>query len=72
MADHVILRPIDGSADAERILDEFERRTGLHAEPHGDGRLYELHGAEHQTHIVRTLTEIDRAWTEHVGLRFPE
>ena len=72
MADHVILRAIDGSADAERILDEFESRTGLHAEPHGDGRLYELHGAEHQTHIVRTLNGIDPAWTEHVGLRFPE
>jgi hypothetical protein len=72
MADHVILRPLDGSADAIRILDEFESRTGLHAEPHGDGRLYELHGAGHQTHIIQALNEIDRAWTEHVGLRFPE
>ncbi|MEA2141874.1 MAG: hypothetical protein QOI64_304 [Solirubrobacteraceae bacterium] len=72
MADHVILRALDGSADAERILDEFEARTGLHAEAHGDGRLYQVHGAEHQTHVVQTLTEIDRAWTDHVGLRFPE
>jgi len=72
MADHVILRPLDGSADAGPILDEFEARTGLRSEPHGDGRLYELHGAEHQTHIVQTLTAIDAAWTEHVGLRFPE
>ena len=72
MADHVILRPLDGSDDAIRILDEFEARTRLHAEPHGDGRLYALHGAEHATHIVQTLNEIDAAWTEHVGLRFPE
>ncbi len=72
MADHVILRPLDGSSEARRILDEFERRTDLHAEPHGDGILFELHGAEHETHIVQTLNEIDPAWTEHVGLRFPE
>ena len=72
MADHVILRPLDASADAARILDEFETRTGLISEVHGDGRLYGLHGPEHQTHIVRTLTEIDARWTDHVGLRFPE
>ena len=72
MADHVILRALDGSSDADRILDEFESRTGLISEAHGDGRLYELHGPDHQTHIVQTLTEIDRAWTDHVGLRFPE
>ena len=72
MADHVILRALDGSDDAQRILDEFERRTHLHAEPHGDGVLYEVHGAEHQTHIVQTLNEIDAGWTAHVGLRFPE
>ena len=72
MADHVILRPLDGSDDAARILDEFESRTGLISEPHGDGRLYGLHGADHQKHIVQTLTEIDARWTDHVGLRFPE
>lgn len=72
MADHVILRPLDSSADAARILDEFESRTGLISEAHGDGRLYGLHGPEHQTHIVQTLTEIDARWTDHVGLRFPE
>jgi len=72
MADHVILRPLDGSSDAGRILDAFEDRTGLQAEPHGDGRLYQLHGPEHQTHIVQTLNEIDAGWTEHIGLGFPE
>ncbi len=72
MADHVILRTLDGSPDAARILDEFESRTGLISEPHGDGRLYGLRGPDHQKDIVQTLTEIDPAWTEHVGLRFPE
>ena len=72
MADHVILRPLDGSPDAHRILDEFESRTGLISEPHGDGRLYRLRGPDHQKQIVQELTEIDPAWTDHVGLRFPE
>lgn len=72
MADHIILRPLDGSADAARILDEFESRTGLISEAHGDGRLYGLHGPDHQKDIVQTLTEIDARWTDFVGLRFPE
>ena len=72
MADHVILRSIDGSPEADRILDEFESRTGLISEVHGDGRRYGLHGPDHQKHIVRELTEIDPGWTDHVGLRFPE
>ena len=72
MSDHVILRSLDGSTDAERILDEFESRTGLHSEPHGDGRLYALHGHDHETKVVRTLNEIDVAWTHHVGLKLPE
>jgi hypothetical protein len=72
MASHVILRPIGGSPDALRILDEFESRTGLISEARGDDRLYGLHGPDHRKDIIQTLTEIDRAWTEHVGLRFPE
>jgi hypothetical protein len=72
MSDHVILRPLDGSADARRILDEFERRTGLRAELHGDGRLYELHGHDHETKVVGTLNDIDPRWTDHVGLKLPE
>lgn len=72
MADNVILRPLDGSSDADRILDEFESRTGLISEAHGDGRLYGLRGPDHQKQIVQELTEIDPAWTDHVGLRFPE
>jgi hypothetical protein len=72
MADHVILRPLDGSPDADRILDEFESRTGLICEAHGDARLYGLRGPDHRTQIVQTLNEIDAAWTDSVGLQFPE
>ena len=72
MADNVILRPLDGSPDALRILDEFESRTGLIAEAHGDGRQYGLHGPDHQKDIVQTLTEIDPAWTDHIGFKLPE
>ncbi len=72
MADHVILRPLDGSPDAARILDEFESRTGLISEPHGDGRLYGVRGPDHQKDIVQTLTAIDADWTDHVGLKLPE
>jgi hypothetical protein len=72
MADHIILRPLDGSSDAAAILDEFESRTGLISEPHGDGRLYGLRGPDHQKDIVQTLTAIDADWTDHLGLKLPE
>ena len=72
MADHVILRVLDDSPDAARILDEFESRTGLISEAHGDGRLYGLRGPDHQKDIVQTLTAIDAGWTDHVGLKLPE
>ena len=71
MADQVILQAIGSSGEADRILDEFERRTGLQADARGDGRYYELHGEEHRTRIVQTLTDIDAAWTDHVGLKLP-
>jgi hypothetical protein len=71
MADLLILRALDGSGDAERILDEFEQRTGLAPDVRDDGRYYELHGEEHRTHIVQTLTEIDPGWTDHLGFKLP-
>ena len=71
MSDQVIIQSLDGSADGERILDEFERRTGLQGDVRGDGRYYDLHGEEHRTRIVQTLTEIDVGWTDHVGLKLP-
>jgi hypothetical protein len=71
VAAQIVLHKLDGSADAERILDEFESRTGLHADVRDDDRYYELHDEEHRTRIVQTLTEIDAAWTDHLGFKLP-
>ncbi len=71
MADQVILQTVGSASDADRILDEFERRTGLQPEARSDGRHYALHGDEHRTKIVQTLTEIDASWTDHIGLKLP-
>ncbi len=71
MADQLILQTIGSADDAQRILDEFEQRTQLRAETRDDGRYYELHGEEHRTRVVQTLTEIDAGWTDHIGLKLP-
>lgn len=71
MADRIILQKLDGSAEAERILDEFEQRTGLQPDVQADGRSYELHGDDHRTQIVRTLTDIEAKWTDHLGFKLP-
>jgi hypothetical protein len=71
MGDLVILRALDGSGEAERILGEFERRTGLAPDIRDDGRYYELHGEEHRVHIIPTLTDLDAGWTDHVGFQLP-
>ncbi len=71
MAGQIILEKLDRSPEADRILDEFESRTGLHADVQDDVRYYELHDEEHQTRIVQTLTDIDPAWTDHLGFRLP-
>ena len=71
MSEQVIIQPLDDSADGERILDEFERRTGLQGDVRDDGRYYDLHGEEHRTRIVRTLTEIEPHWTDHLGFKLP-
>ncbi|HWC26347.1 MAG TPA: hypothetical protein VG474_07175 [Solirubrobacteraceae bacterium] len=71
MADHLILRSLSESPEAERILDEFEQRTGLQPETRDGARVYALHEEDHRTRIVQTLTEIDPAWTDHLGLQMP-
>ncbi len=71
MADQIILQKLDGSDDAERILDEFEQRTGLQADISDDGRVYELHDEDHRTKIVQTLTDIEPSWTDHLGFKLP-
>jgi hypothetical protein len=72
VADQIIIQKLDGSAEAERILDEFERRTGLHPDARDDGRAYALQGDDHRTRIVQTLTEIAPGWTDHLGFKLPD
>jgi hypothetical protein len=72
VSDQVIIQSLHGSADGERILDEFERRTGLRGDARDNGRYYDVHGEEHRTRIVQTLTEIEPGWTDHLGFKLPE
>ncbi len=71
MGELVIIRTLGGSAEGARILDEFERRTGLEADMRGDDRYYEVHDDEHRERIVHTLTDIDARWPDHVGFKMP-
>ena len=71
MADLVILHALDGSSEAERIVGDFEQRTGLKPDVRGDDRYYEVHDNDHRERIVQTLTAIDPSWTDHVGLKWP-
>jgi hypothetical protein len=67
----VVLHALDHSADSDRIIETFEQRTGLTADVRGDDRYYELHDEDHRERIVRTLTDIDARWTDHVGFKLP-
>jgi hypothetical protein len=60
---------IKNPAEAERILDEFEERTGLEPElsDDDDRRVYPLSGDDHQVDVVQTLTDIDEDWAEHLA-----
>ncbi|HEX5927334.1 MAG TPA: hypothetical protein VFY45_26190 [Baekduia sp.] len=58
--------------DAGRILDAFEQQTGLESEKADDQtRVYPLEGDDHRIKIVRTLTEIDEHWPDHLSLQVP-
>jgi hypothetical protein len=70
MADEIILTKLDD--DADRILDAFEEHTGLHGDDEGDRRRFDVAGREHEIDVVQTLTDIDDAWTDHVGVADPE
>ncbi len=71
MADQVILQTVGDAAEADRILDEFEHRTGLRSDVRDAGRVYEIHDQDHRTRIVQTLTDIDDRWTDHLGFKLP-
>jgi hypothetical protein len=58
---------IKNHAEADRILDAFEERTGLEPEDTvDDTRVYALEGEDHQVEVVQTLTDIDEHWSEHL------
>jgi hypothetical protein len=58
---------IKNHAEADRILDAFEARTGLEPEESADDtRTYPLEGEDHKVDIVQTLTAIDQHWPEHL------
>jgi hypothetical protein len=67
----VIIHALDGSAEGERILAEFERRTQLEPDLRGADRYYELHDEDHRERIVQTLTDIDAGWSDHLGFKLP-
>lgn len=71
MVDHLTLVPLEGSEQAQRIMDRFEQRTGLRAEPAGDGRIYHVGLEDHETDVIETLNAIDASWPEHLILEDP-
>lgn len=71
MTTAITITRLGDSPDADRILDEFEQRTGLEGEAQADGRSYEMHDELHRTKVIGTLTDIDAGWTEHLGFKDP-
>jgi hypothetical protein len=55
-------------AEADRILDELGRRTGLACRDGDDRRIFDFEGAPADIDAIRELEDIDAAWTEHVRL----
>ena len=55
-------------AEADRILDELGRRTGLACRDGDDRRIFDFEGAPSDIDAIRELEDIDAAWTEHVRL----
>jgi hypothetical protein len=62
----LIFTKLDGEAD--RILEELARRTGLASRDGGDRRIFDFEGAPTDVDALAELEDIDAAWTEHVRL----
>jgi hypothetical protein len=54
--------------EADRILDELGRRTGLACRDGGDRRIFDFEGAPVDIDALAELEDIDAAWPEHVRL----
>jgi hypothetical protein len=62
----LIFTKLDGEAD--RILDELGRRTGLACRDGGDRRIFDFEGAPQDVDALGELEDIDPSWPEHVRL----
>jgi hypothetical protein len=62
----LIFTKLDGEAD--RILDELGRRTGLASRDGGDRRIFDFEGAPGDVDALAELEAIDAGWPEHVRL----
>lgn len=62
----LIFTKLDGEAD--RILDELGRRTGLACRDAPDRRIFDFEGAPVSIDALRELETIDPRWPEHVRL----
>ena len=62
----LIFTKLDGEAD--RILDELGRRTGLACRDGGDRRIFDFEGAPGDVDALRELEGIDPSWPAHVRL----
>jgi hypothetical protein len=54
--------------EADRILDELGRRTGLACRDGGGRRIFEMEGAPGSIDALGELEDIDPSWPEHVRL----
>jgi hypothetical protein len=62
----LIFTKLDGEAD--RILDELGRRTGLACRDGGDRRIFDFEGVLKDVDALAELEDIDPSWAEHVRL----
>jgi hypothetical protein len=54
--------------EADRILDELGRRTGLACRDGHDRRIFDFEGAPGDVDALRELEDIDESWPKHVRL----
>jgi hypothetical protein len=54
--------------EADRILDELGRRTGLACRDGGDRRIFDFEGAPGDVDALAELEDIDPKWPVHVRL----
>jgi hypothetical protein len=71
MPDLLIFRKQSDGPRAQNIIRRFAERTGLDPDQHDGSVIFDLGPDDHQIEVVRTLTEIDPEWPEHLSLGDP-